>query len=68
MSETKRAALYGRVSTSDQTSENQMIELRRYIEARGWTPSEYVDEAVSGAKERRPALDRLMTDARRRRG
>src|SRR5262245_25454642 len=62
-----RAAIYARVSTTDQTTENQLLELRRYIEARGWTASEYVEEAVSGAKERRPALDRLMADARRRR-
>ena len=44
-----------------------MLELRRYAEARGWTVSEYVDEGVSGAKESRPALDRLLKDARRRR-
>jgi DNA invertase Pin-like site-specific DNA recombinase len=42
-------------------------ELRRYVEARGWTVAEYVDRGVSGAKDRRPALDALVTDARRRR-
>ena len=62
-----RAAIYARVSTTDQTCENQLLELRRYVEARGWTPAEYVDEGVSGAKDRRPALDRLVTDAKRRR-
>jgi putative DNA-invertase from lambdoid prophage Rac len=62
-----RAALYGRVSTVDQEPENQLQELRRYVEARGWTAVEYVDRGVSGAKDRRPALDRLLTDARRRR-
>jgi len=62
-----RVALYARVSTADQTTENQLIELRRYAEARGWTSTEYLEEGVSGAKERRPALDRLMGDARRRR-
>jgi len=61
-----RAALYLRVSTSDQTVENQRIELARYAQARGWTTVEYVDEAVSGAKDRRPALDELLMDARRR--
>ena len=60
-------AVYARVSTHDQTAENQLLELRRYVEARGWTAVEYVDQAVSGAKERRPALDQLMTDAKRRR-
>ena len=61
-----RAALYARVSTLDQEPENQLQELRRYVEARGWTGSEYVDHGVSGTKDRRPALDRLVADARRR--
>ena len=60
------AAIYARVSTLDQEPENQLAELRRYVAARGWTGSEYVDHGVSGAKERRPALDRLITDAKRR--
>lgn len=62
-----RAALYARVSTTDQTCSNQLLELRRYAEARGWMFAEYVDEGVSGAKESRPALDRLLKDCRRRR-
>src|SRR5438445_3592418 len=62
-----RAALYGRVSTLDQEPENQLAELRRYVGARGWTSAEYVDRGVSGAKDRRPALDTLLRDARRRR-
>jgi DNA invertase Pin-like site-specific DNA recombinase len=62
-----RAALYARVSTADQTCENQLLELRRYVTARGWTGEEYLDHGVSGAKDRRPALDTLVRDARRRR-
>src|SRR4029077_8301239 len=62
-----RAAIYARVSTSDQEPENQLQELRRYAEARGWTAAEYIDKGVSGAKDRRPSLDRLVSDARRRR-
>jgi DNA invertase Pin-like site-specific DNA recombinase len=62
-----RAAIYARVSTVDQESENQLQELRRYLAARGWTGVEYVDRGVSGAKDRRPALDQLLIDARRRR-
>jgi DNA invertase Pin-like site-specific DNA recombinase len=63
-----RAALYGRVSTFvDQEPENQLQELRWYVTARGWTAVEYVDRGVSGAKDRRPALDQLLSDARRRR-
>jgi DNA invertase Pin-like site-specific DNA recombinase len=62
-----RAAIYARVSTVDQEPENQLQELRRYVGARGWTAVEYVDRGVSGAKDRRPALDQLLADARRRR-
>jgi len=62
-----RAAIYARVSTADQTCENQLIDLRRYCAARGWDATEYVDTGVSGAKDRRPALDQLMADARPRR-
>jgi DNA invertase Pin-like site-specific DNA recombinase len=61
------AAIYARVSTVDQEPENQLAELRRYAEVRGWAIEEYVDRGVSGAKDRRPALDRLVADARRRR-
>jgi DNA invertase Pin-like site-specific DNA recombinase len=62
-----RSAIYARVSTFDQEPENQLEEIRRYIGARGWTAVDYVDRGISGAKDRRPALDRLLVDARRRR-
>jgi DNA invertase Pin-like site-specific DNA recombinase len=62
-----RAAIYARVSTLDQEPENQLSELRRYCELRSWTAHEYVDRGVSGAKDRRPALDELLRDAKRRR-
>ena len=62
-----RCAIYARVSTSEQTCDNQLIELRRYVEARGWTGTEFVDSGVSGVKDRRPALDALLKDAKRRR-
>ena len=57
-----KAAIYARVSTVDQEPENQLQELRRYVGARGWTAVEYVDRGVSGAKDRRPALDQLLAD------
>lgn len=62
----RRCAIYARVSTSDQEPENQLAELRRYCEARGWQATEYTDRGVSGAKESRPALDQLVAAARRR--
>ena len=62
-----RAALYARVSTLDQEPENQLAELRRYAAARGWEIAEYVDHGVSGAMDRRKALDALVQDVRRRR-
>ncbi len=61
-----RAALYARVSTADQSCEPQLRDLRQYIAARGWEAAEYVDAGVSGAKDRRPALDRLMVTVKAR--
>ena len=62
----QRAAIYARVSTFDQEPENQLQELRRYVEARGWTSVEYIDKGVSGNTDSRPALDSLVRDAKRR--
>jgi DNA invertase Pin-like site-specific DNA recombinase len=63
-----RVALYARVSTSDQRPEVQTGPLAQYAAARGLEVAEtYVDHGVSGAKARRPALDRMLADARRRR-
>lgn len=62
-----RCAIYARVSTSEQSPEMQLSALREYVTRRGWEAAgEYVDAGISGAKDRRPALDRLMADARRR--
>ena len=60
-----RCALYARVSTNNQTADNQLLELRQYVEARRWSAVEYVDRGVSGSKDRRPALDQLVADVRR---
>jgi len=70
MAKTKCAALYVRVSTDQQTVENQVRELQQVAERRGWTVVEvYRDEGISGAKGRakRPGLDRMLKDAGRRR-
>jgi DNA invertase Pin-like site-specific DNA recombinase len=65
----QRVALYARVSTLNhgQDPELQLRELRSYVASRGWTVfAEYVDNGVSGTRERRPELDRLMADAHSR--
>src|SRR5579864_2421550 len=62
------AAIYARVSTTDQNCEMQVSELREYAARRGWKVSgEYVDTGWSGAKASRPELNRLMKDAALRR-
>lgn len=64
----KRAALYVRVSTVDQHPENQLHQLRQYASYRGLQiVEEYTDHGFSGARARRPELDRMMEDARRHR-
>ncbi len=64
----KRAAIYARVSTKNgQNPEMQLEELRAYCGRRQWQiAGEYVDQGISGAKEQRPALNRLLADCRKR--
>ena len=67
---TTRLAIYARVSTSNhgQDVNLQLRELRQFAEARGWeVAGEYVDAGVSGTKDSRPELNRLMADAHKRR-
>jgi len=59
-----KVALYARVSTEGQDPEVQLAALRAHAAQRGWqVVEEFVDRGVSGATERRPALDRLMKAA-----
>jgi DNA invertase Pin-like site-specific DNA recombinase len=65
-----RAAIYARVSTANngQDPSMQTRELEEYCQRRGWEVAGcYVDNGISGSKESRPELDRLITDAHRRR-
>jgi DNA invertase Pin-like site-specific DNA recombinase len=64
-----RVALYARVCTlNNQDPEMQLSELREYAAHRGWQiVEEFTNQGVSGCKESRPALNRLMADACRRR-
>ena len=64
---TARVAIYARVSTTVQDAGLQTRELRQFAVARGWQlADQYVDAGVSGAKDSRPELNRLMADAKRR--
>jgi len=63
-----RVALYARVSTTEQSTDSQLLDLRRYVRERGWDIfREFVDEGISGTKDSRPALNELMNDAKKRR-
>jgi len=65
-----RVALYGRVSTSNhgQDVSMQTRELEQFAQARGWRlVDSYLDIGISGTKDKRPELDRLMADAHKRR-
>ncbi|MGH9744934.1 MAG: recombinase family protein [Candidatus Acidiferrales bacterium] len=70
MKNEKLIALYARVSTSNhgQDPAMQIRELREYSRLRGWKIyDEYIDRGISGTKESRPELNRLLSDAHRRR-
>ena len=67
---TKRVAIYARVSTTQQTVQNQLDALREVASRSGYSiVEEFVDEGISGAKGRvdRPALDRMLRDCAKRR-
>jgi DNA invertase Pin-like site-specific DNA recombinase len=62
----KRAVLYLRVSTVDQHPESQLYDLQQLAQQRGLEiVRQYTDHGVSGTRTRRPALDEMMSDARR---
>lgn len=68
MPESKRAAIYARVSTTGQDPGLQLADLRRFQVDRGFQPAgEFVDVGFSGTKESRPELDRMMDQARKKR-
>jgi DNA invertase Pin-like site-specific DNA recombinase len=61
----KRAAIYTRISTGEQNADLQTRELPEFCERRGWHLEATYSDVMTGAKDKRPALDRLMADARR---
>ena len=67
---TKKVVIYTRVSTIDQSIDNQLIELRDHCSKMGWeVVKEYTDEGLSGtlSRDKRPALNSLIKDAYRKR-
>jgi DNA invertase Pin-like site-specific DNA recombinase len=64
---TKRIAIYARVSTADQHPETQLFDLRQMAKRRGYEIVHEYTDTISGAKSKRPGLDQLLADARRRR-
>ena len=55
-----RTALYCRVSTIEQTTDNQVLELQKVAQKMNWTVTETFTDVISGAKSKRPGLDALM--------
>ena len=62
----KRIALYYRVSTDDQSTDPQRLELQDYCQRKGWSVAAEYCDTISGAKFTRTGLDRLMAAVRRR--
>ena len=62
----KKAALYARVSTTEQETGLQENELREFAERRGWEYQIFTDRGQSGAKDNRPALNQLLQQLRRK--
>jgi len=64
----KRVAIYARISTSDkrQDLDTQLIPLKEYVSARGWSTYEIYTDEISGSKEKRVGLDMLLDSAKKR--
>jgi DNA invertase Pin-like site-specific DNA recombinase len=63
----QKVAIYGRVSTSDQTTENQILKLKEIVEINNWDLVDiYIDEGISGTKgrDKRPEFEREMISER----
>lgn len=61
-----RIAIYTRVSTADQSCAGQEHKLKEYIRNRGWKLQQVYSDRISGVKSSRPALDQMLTDAKKR--
>ena len=63
----KKAAIYVRVSTAEQNTDMQLSDLQEYAGRRGYEIFNVYEDIITGAAKKRPALDRLMDDAKKRR-
>ena len=61
-----KTAIYARVSTDEQTTDNQVIELKKVAERNGWEIETIYADTISGAKSKRPQLDKLMKSIMRK--
>jgi DNA invertase Pin-like site-specific DNA recombinase len=66
MQSNNKVALYVRVSTNDQSTELQLNDLQRYVEARGWEVYSVYEDKATGTNDKRPNLRLLLDDARTR--
>jgi DNA invertase Pin-like site-specific DNA recombinase len=65
-SKPKQAALYIKVSTDEQKTDLQLMDLKEYVQKRGYTIYAVYEDIISGAAKERKALDQLMDDAKKR--
>ncbi len=59
-----KCAIYARVSTTDQSCEAQLLEVRAYCLSKGWTVIEEISDVISGSKSEREGLGRLLAGVR----
>jgi DNA invertase Pin-like site-specific DNA recombinase len=62
----KKVAIYTRVSTDEQKTDLQLIDLKEYVQKRGYETFKFYEDIISGAAKERKALDQLMDDAKKR--
>ena len=63
---TKKVAIYTRVSTDEQKTDMQLMDLKEYVQKRGYEVFNFYEDIISGAAKERKALDQLMDDAKKR--
>ena len=63
----KKVAIYTRVSTQEQKTDMQLMDLKEYVQNRGYETFQFYEDIISGAAKERKALDQLMDDAKKRR-